>query len=781
MNTKGTSSHHKCHLNRVYQGHNHKTVLLSETHGIKNTYHSDSSNFSDTATTSTTPDLREHQHVLSPCPTQKFASSRSIEDTVSRWANKFRGLGFSDLQAFESWHEFRLETGVDAFSSLLDKLSAQSLPDRGYGMGSMRPRLAYVMGAMKQSKELREIVYQIAEDYLAAHYSPLAELGFRKIELAVEVYNIKKQPFPGPALLRCAKKYFRLNEVNNIVRSETGSSLDPNFNSFFGYIWGLGKIGMELPFVIETKRFSSVTDKKIFSAFQRIQAKEDSFEMLNFISNFKPWQDYLQKTYPAEFNSLSNLFTDKDIAFQSNESCLEPAEQSLARAKHVEEQERAMQKLFLRLTFEPFEPSKEQVARALAKLSNRDANFEPLDIRIIFRNLNNSEEQDTQEKIEYLSRLFDHPNFKSIETLSNSDCSLTEEIKLMNQFYLRLIETRNAEVLPQQHNINLYNARPLAQAVASWRQHDETKKGITHIWEWIKPSSPIHINEHWENFQDEEGADAFSLLLDKLHDTADAKRFLGNQTMSRRVSRVLRALKESNELRSICFAHAENVTSSCHDKVEVSFQRIESEVDVYTIQKKSPGELELLKYAKKQFRLNEVMRIADETIKNQPVPDDVEIILAYQLGLKKKGIKLPIETKKMKYGNYSDVTSRDIKMAFARIKKKEDSAEMIDFIAKFEPWQHYLQKTFPTKFEDLNKPFADQADRLLDNRDQMIDEEWSAQNNNLLTNQRYAEKELYLQLTKDAMQRNAQKPFTLLKRKEAQITTDFKELEQRTK
>ncbi len=236
------------------------------------------------------------------------------------------------------------------------------------------------------------------------------------------------------------------------------------------------------------------------------------------------------------------------------------------------------------------------------------------------------------------------------------------------------------------------------------------------MWALLSRSDPS-LFRNWEKFEHEVGADSFGTVLFRLADTADVA-IGGESRMSDRVDNVLHAIKHDSKLRNTCFEISVEALSDCSDRAAWAFQNIEIAVQTHQIEQKSGPRVgpEMLEFAKQHFRLREVEKIAYKHADKHPGTEDesVEILLAFQTELQKKGVSLPINTNEMAHLDITAVHSSHIRAAHKKIDKKEGGNEMIDFIAKFEPWKNFLQRTAPynAQFESINNEFCERLEKL---------------------------------------------------------------------
>ncbi|WP_175924271.1 NEL-type E3 ubiquitin ligase domain-containing protein [Burkholderia latens] len=217
------------------------------------------------------------------------------------------------------------------------------------------------------------------------------------------------------------------------------------------------------------------------------------------------------------------------------------------------------------------------------------------------------------------------------------------------------------------------------------------------------------VAAQWSHFNAELNARNFATLLHRLETTAEALNCGARTLLTKRIYDVLDELSRSPELRSTCFAIAEDALATCIDRVALGFEYIE---DAIVNHKASRGELtqsELLRLGKQKFRQTVVERIARQ--KCTQGSDHVEVHLAYRTQLNKV-LDLPGKSIHMLYPRAAHVSRRDLDDAIATVRRLEKGGELRAFLCEYEPWRAHLRRTHVDEFTQGLAPVVANMEEL---------------------------------------------------------------------
>jgi hypothetical protein len=113
------------------------------------------------------------------------------------------------------------------------------------------------------------------------------------------------------------------------------------------------------------------------------------------------------------------------------------------------------------------------------------------------------------------------------------------------------------------------------------------------------------------------------------------------------------------------------------------------------------------------FRLRQLDPIALEKIKSLNYVDEVEVLLAYQVGLREE-LQLPVQTHQMIFRRISGVSDQDLAAAGERVKAAEGGEALLEFFVDWQPWREYLQREYSSQFKQLETVLEMRNEQLTD-------------------------------------------------------------------
>lgn len=263
-----------------------------------------------------------------------------------------------------------------------------------------------------------------------------------------------------------------------------------------------------------------------------------------------------------------------------------------------------------------------------------------------------------------------------------------------------------------------------AQDSANWMA------GLTQL-QWVD------LQPVWNSLEEAPGSEPFFDELRALSDSSDAKSPAYRADLTAKVWRMLEAMAEDAALSEHLFEMA-IAPATCVDAIAQLFNTMGFEVLLYEAQSLSDPallRLELLELTKSRVRLDELGRIANETVsqlleQGRMFPeydergllitrrdaqgnarrsiDEVEIHLAYATQLAAR-LELPWQSQSMMFEE-PDVTPSMVEAAYQRIKALDQGDAMRNAMVEQPFWESYLQGAFAEAFES----FDAKSDALID-------------------------------------------------------------------
>lgn len=292
---------------------------------------------------------------------------------------------------------------------------------------------------------------------------------------------------------------------------------------------------------------------------------------------------------------------------------------------------------------------------------------------------------------------------------------LTEQT-VLNIVSSRYSQTDSARIAINTELIeNLLRSDLLQDLIASANQLQSQPLANT-IAKWYPEEEQSNISKIWENFKNEENNQEFADFIDRLHNSTQSN------TLKPSVLLLLSKLVESSPLRATIFAVTFDATTSCDDRVSLTWNNIQKAVAVHEAESGSYDQRlpQLIQMAKELYCLEQLEVIASQKVKELVNPDAIEVYLAYQNGLA-KSLNLSTATGQMLFGLLSGVTQEDLNTA-EKIVKNQLKLEFIPWFNCWGPWHAVMSRI-------ASEPFEQAKEQLYE----FIENEYSGQVQNKLS------------------------------------------------
>ena len=230
----------------------------------------------------------------------------------------------------------------------------------------------------------------------------------------------------------------------------------------------------------------------------------------------------------------------------------------------------------------------------------------------------------------------------------------------------------------------------------------------------------------WNSLRADATSEDFFTVLSRLTSTADAREV--RQDLSRRVWEMIEAANESSPLRRDVLDIAAS-PRSCTDSVAFTFSEMEVQMELTGLsQDGSPQKLQLLNLGKGLFRLDRLAKIAHEhfllRLKGAgPAPDELEIHLAYRVGLA-RALELPGQPANMVFKGLAGVSQADLDIARLEVENAEKTASLSIFISTRQFWREYLIRVHRAQYGALTEPYFEALSNLLKRSPEMNSERY---------------------------------------------------------
>ncbi|MBK5011651.1 hypothetical protein IAE33_003511 [Pseudomonas sp. S60] len=264
----------------------------------------------------------------------------------------------------------------------------------------------------------------------------------------------------------------------------------------------------------------------------------------------------------------------------------------------------------------------------------------------------------------------------------------------------------------------------------------------------------------WNRLLAEPGSGDFFTLVGELTDTSDFR--LARGDLEGRLWAMFDTIEQHTGLREQMFALASE-PRTCVDSVISSFGLLEVRLLSAAVEGAAGGDAEgeLLSLARRFFRLDQVEAYARQDMSRRETGgenvDQIEVSLAYRVGLASK-LDLPGQARTMEFESSAGVSQQDLDAAEAHVRKAEAGEQLVKDISERGFWSDHLQARHGAVFEAIREPFAEQMERLYADRQSMIDAVYDRRAKAIAKACDSAVKAKMLELTRQAMARQAEAP-----------------------
>lgn len=226
----------------------------------------------------------------------------------------------------------------------------------------------------------------------------------------------------------------------------------------------------------------------------------------------------------------------------------------------------------------------------------------------------------------------------------------------------------------------------------------------------------------WERLRQAPGSEDFFRFIADLGHSVEFRRAAA--AMRTRVWAIIEACEHNEEIRHAVFQEAAG-PRSCTDRLLLILSNLEVRTRLTRRLDGLSGlaaERELLLEGQALFRLEQVQRIASQHYQEAlqawrdsqaggPVPDDVEVFLAYRVNLAER-LGLPGQPQSMRYGASSGVSIEQIDAARQAVLAAQSPAALSRSLLERDFWRQYLRQQHGERLEQLDGPYHVQLEAL---------------------------------------------------------------------
>jgi hypothetical protein len=194
-------------------------------------------------------------------------------------------------------------------------------------------------------------------------------------------------------------------------------------------------------------------------------------------------------------------------------------------------------------------------------------------------------------------------------------------------------------------------------------------------------------------------------FLGRLADTAEYKNLQARPMLAKRVIEAFSLMAKNESIKGRAFTIIHHGLATCDDRIISALEQIELMVLLHKIKNTSHTEEELRALGKRFLLLEMVNEKAKAHTSNLTWVDEIEVYLAFQIGLAKQ-LDLPVKTRNMTFRRCAQITDEQINQAGDAVVKECTEEKLNNFLKSWSPWIEHQRKNGPVPaYEKL--PFAD--------------------------------------------------------------------------
>ena len=181
------------------------------------------------------------------------------------------------------------------------------------------------------------------------------------------------------------------------------------------------------------------------------------------------------------------------------------------------------------------------------------------------------------------------------------------------------------------------------------------------------------------------------IFLEKLTTTADYKELASRPILAQRIIETLLSVLGNEQIQDEALALIHDAISTCGDRVILALDDLETlelQESAKNLAVKHDDPSKLLALGQKMMHMEKLKLIALEHAAKLPSVDEVEVVLAFQIEIRKH-LELPGVTEHMLYRPCAEVSQQDIDEALVQLNNSCGEEQLQKFLKTWEPWQIY--------------------------------------------------------------------------------------------
>ncbi len=199
--------------------------------------------------------------------------------------------------------------------------------------------------------------------------------------------------------------------------------------------------------------------------------------------------------------------------------------------------------------------------------------------------------------------------------------------------------------------------------------------------------------------------------LGRLTSTADYENQATRPVLAQRVMAITALLTGSDRIRDEAMDHIHHALTSCDDRIILALDDLDTMQLLDSAERKAfAGNAdELRELGLQMMRLDEVKRIARDHMKTLKWVDEIEVELAFQIGVRQQ-LALPGSTQHMIFRRCANVSDQDIANAVNQVNTHCSDDNLQAYLAQWDPWQKYLRRQEVPTFDQLPQKTVDRIE-----------------------------------------------------------------------
>ena len=199
--------------------------------------------------------------------------------------------------------------------------------------------------------------------------------------------------------------------------------------------------------------------------------------------------------------------------------------------------------------------------------------------------------------------------------------------------------------------------------------------------------------------------------LGRLTSTADYQNQATRPVLAQRVMAITALLTGSDRIRNEAMDHIHHALASCDDRIILALDDLDTMQLLDSAERKAfAGNAdELRELGLQMMRLDEVKRIARDHMKTLKWVDEIEVELAFQIGVRQQ-LALPGSTQHMIFRRCANVSDQDIGNAVNQVNTHCSDDNLQAYLAQWDPWQKYLRRQEVPTFDQLPQKTVDRIE-----------------------------------------------------------------------